>query len=242
MKIIPAIDIRGGRVVRLAQGAAELETVYSEDPVAVAQKWAAFGVELIHVVDLDGALKGKPVNLAVVKKMRNGIRSKIELGGGMRNEAAIESAFAAGLDKVVIGTRALEENFVRQVTQKYGDKIVAGVDAAFGSVRVQGWLLDAKISVKDFVKRLEDNGIKTINYTDILKDGMLEGPNIDGLREVLNSTKMDVVASGGVTTLDDIKKLKALGKRNLTGVIIGKALYENAIDLHEAMRICLQNE
>ena len=242
MKIIPAIDIRGGRVVRLAQGVAELETVYSDDPVAVAQKWAAFGVELIHVVDLDGALKGRPVNLDVVKKITSGVRSKVELGGGMRDEAAIEAAFAIGVDKVVIGTRAVEENFVRRITQKYGDKIVAGVDAALGSVRVQGWLLDAKISAKDFVKRLENGGIKTINYTDILKDGMLEGPNIDSLREILNSTKMDIVASGGITTLVDIKKLRALGKSNLTGVIIGKALYENKIDLFEAMRICSQSE
>ena len=238
MNIIPAIDIKGGKVVRLTQGAAELETVYSDDPVSVAQRWAAFGVELIHVVDLDGALKGRPVNLEVVKKITSGVRSRIELGGGMRDEATIEAVFAAGVDRVVIGTRAVEENFVRRITQKYGDKIVAGVDAAFGSVRVKGWLLDAKISAKDFVRRLENGGIKTINYTDILKDGMLEGPNIDSLREILNSTKIDVVASGGVTTIDDIKKLKALEKRNLVGVIIGKALYENKIDLREAMRAC----
>lgn len=238
MLVIPAIDIKGGKVVRLMQGAADKETVYSDDPVAVAQRWAAFGVGLIHVVDLDGALEGKPKNLDVVKRIVKAVRSKVELGGGMRDEKAIEEAFGSGVEKVVIGTRALDEGFLRKITQKYGARIVAGVDASSGSVKTKGWVFDTKIKSKDLAKRLEDDGIRTINYTDISKDGMLEGPNIGSLKEILDSTKIDIVASGGVTTLDDIRKLKALGKRNLAGVIIGKALYEDKIDLREAMRAC----
>lgn len=238
MKIIPAIDIKNGKVVRLEQGAADKETVYSDDPVAVAQRWAAFGVELIHVVDLDGAIEGRPKNLDIVKKIVRAVRSKIEFGGGMRDERAIEEAFASGVEKVVVGTRALDEGFLRKLTKNYGAGIVAGVDASAGLVKTKGWVFDTKVNARDLVKRLENDGVRTINYTDISKDGMLEGPNMESLKEILDSTRIDIIASGGVTTLDDVRKLKALGRRNLAGVIVGKALYENKIDLHEAMRIC----
>lgn len=242
MKVIPAIDIKGGKVVRLVQGAADKVTVYSDSPLDVARKWAEFGVEMIHVVDLDGAMEGVSVNLEIVRQMAHSVRPLIELGGGMRDEEAIRKAIDAGVEKVVIGTKALDEKFLEKVVPRYASTIVAGVDARQGMVYTKGWVFETKTTARELVGRLEEAGIRSINYTDISKDGMLGGPDIESLKKLLKSTYLDVVAAGGISTIDDVKRLKSLEKEGLKGIIIGKALYEARIDLAEAIKVCSQNE
>lgn len=242
MIIIPAIDIKGGKVVRLVQGKFSKETVYSDSPIEMARKWASFGVEMIHVVDLDGAAEGRLKNLDTIKEIAKNVKSKIELGGGIRDEEAIKRVLEAGVAKVVIGTKALDEVFLWHVAAKFKDAIVVGIDARDGIAYTKGWAFETKTRVADLVRMIEKCGVRTINYTDISKDGMLSGPNIDSLREILGQTKMDVIASGGISGIEDIKRLKQLEKDGLRGVIIGKALYENRIDLAEAIKVCLQKE
>lgn len=242
MKVIPAIDIRGGKVVRLIQGDIGLETVYSDSPAETAAKWAAFGVELIHIVDLDGALEGSLKNFDLVKEIIKTIKTKVEFGGGIRDEATIKTALDAGVEKVVIGTRALDEKFLEKAAAKFKDKIVVAIDAREGAVYAKGWVFKTKVSAIDMAKKMEGLGVRCINYTDISKDGTLEGPNLKSLQRLLKATKVDIVASGGISTIDDVKNLKALEKDGLVGIIIGKALYENTIDLKEAIRVCSQKE
>ncbi|MBI5143898.1 MAG: 1-(5-phosphoribosyl)-5-[(5-phosphoribosylamino)methylideneamino]imidazole-4-carboxamide isomerase [Candidatus Omnitrophica bacterium] len=242
MKVIPAIDIRGGKVVRLIQGAVELETVYSEAPLEIAEKWASFGVDLIHVVDLDGAMEGTLKNLDIVKAIVKKIRPKIELGGGIRDEATISEVLDMGVDKVVIGTKALDEKFLDKIKDKFRERIVVAIDARGGIVHTKGWAFVTKVKAIDLAKKVEGLGIKRINYTDISKDGTLQGPNIKSLKELLKATHIEIVASGGISTIEDVRGLKALEKNGLAGVIIGKALYENTIDLKEALKVCSQKE
>lgn len=242
MNIIPAIDIRGGKVVRLIQGAVELETVYSEAPLEIAEKWASFGVELIHVVDLDGALQGELKNLDIIKTIVKNIRPKVELGGGIRDEATIKRILDMGVDKAVIGTKALDEKFLDKIKTEFRDRIVVAIDASRGIVHTKGWVFVTKVKAIDLARKVEALGIKRINYTDISKDGTLQGPNIKSLKEILKATDIEIVASGGIATMDDVRELKALEKDGLAGVIIGKALYENTIDLKEALKVCSQKE
>ncbi|MCM8790831.1 MAG: 1-(5-phosphoribosyl)-5-[(5-phosphoribosylamino)methylideneamino]imidazole-4-carboxamide isomerase [Candidatus Omnitrophica bacterium] len=242
MIVVPAIDIKDGKVIRLAQGEFSRQTVYADSPVEMAKKWASYGVEMIHIVDLDGAREGCLKNLASVKEIIHAIKVDVELGGGMRDEGSIRQALDAGVSKVVIGTRALDERFLRKITAKFGEKIVVGIDANEGVVHTRGWLFKTDIKAVGLAKKMETLGVKTINYTDISRDGMLEGPNIDSLREILRVTKLDVIAAGGVSTIGDIKRLKKLEPEGLKGVIIGKALYEGRIDLKEAIEACLLKE
>lgn len=238
MKVIPAIDIKGGKVVRLAQGDYAKETVYSDSPLDIAKKWDGCGAKLIHIVDLDGALEGKLKNEAVIRRITTETNADIELGGGIRDEAAVENVLAAGVDRVVLGTGALDESFVKRMGRRFGKRIVVGIDAKDGIVRTKGWITKTGLEAVDFAKRLEDTGIGGIIYTDISRDGMLEGPNIAELEAMLKATSVGVVASGGVSTLEDITELKALESRGLVGIIIGKALYEGKIDLKEAIHLC----
>ncbi len=242
IQVIPAIDIKGGKVVRLVQGAADRETVYSDDPLEVAERLASFKVGLIHVVDLDGALEGKPKNLGIVKKIAESVKPKVEFGGGARDEKSIRAILDAGIAKVVVGTKALDEEFLTKVVSKFKGRIVAGIDAREGIVYTKGWVADTGIKAVDLVKRIEGSGIDTINYTDIATDGMLQGPNLESLKIILGSAKLKVVASGGISRIEDVKNLKALEKDGLAGMIIGKAIYEKRIDLAEAIRICSQKE
>lgn len=238
MRVIPAIDIKEGRVVRLAQGRFDKETVYSDSPLSVAERWASYDIGLIHIVDLDGALKGRLKNLDVIKEIASGIKPKVELGGGIRDQATIEKALRAGIEKVVIGTRALEEGFLESAVKNFKDSIVVGIDARDGFVCTDGWVSQTKTRAVDLIDRVQKAGVRTVNYTDISRDGMLEGPNFESLKEILGATKLEIVASGGVSTLDDVKRLKALEKDGLAAIIIGKALYEGRIDLGEAIKIC----
>jgi len=238
MKVIPAIDIKGGKVVRLVQGDYAKETVYSDLPLDIAKKWDKCGAKIIHIVDLDGALEGKLKNIEVVRRIASEVNADIELGGGIRDEATIESVLAAGVSRVVLGTSALDEGFVKRMGWRFGKKIIVGIDAKDGIVRTKGWIQKTNYKAVDFARRLGDTGIGGIIYTDISKDGMLEGPNIAELETMLTATSLGIIASGGVSTLEDITELKALESKGLVGVIIGKALYEGKIDLAEAIRLC----
>lgn len=243
MKVIPAVDIKGGKVVRLTQGLAESETVYSPSPVIMAEKWDSFGVELIHVVDLDGAFRGKFKNLNLVKAMVDTVKAKIELGGGIRDMETIKKVLDAGVAKVCIGTKALDKKFLGLISDsKFKDRIVVSIDAKAGIVHTKGWVTKTGVKAVDLAREVASAGIKTINYTDISKDGMLEGPNIESLKELLKISKSDIVAAGGISSIEDVKLLKSLEKDGLKGMIIGKALYENKIDLKEAIKICSRKE
>lgn len=238
MIVIPALDIRARKVVRLIQGDVGLETIYSDSPLDIAKRWAAYGVGLIHIVDLDGAMEGRPKNLDVVKEIAKSIKPKIELGGGIRDMATIKMVLNAGIDRVVVGTRALDGDFLLKIDENLRDKIVIGIDAKEGIIYTKGWLFKTKATAIELAKRVQALGFKTINYTDISRDGTLKGPNLNSLKELLKATKIDVIASGGISSIEDIKNLKELEKDGLKGVIIGKALYENKIDLKEAIEIC----
>ena len=245
MIVIPAIDIKGGKVVRLTQGKTEQETVYFDSPLEAAKAWVGAGASLIHVVDLDGAIEGNFRNLDLIKELSKSVKAKIELGGGLRGEAVIKEVLDAGVDRVVLGTKALDEKFLSSMLKKFAQKIVVGVDSKDGYVYIKGWLHKSKLKTVDLVNVIALLGVKTINYTDISRDGMLKGPNIDALRDVLRTAKqknIDVVAAGGVSTIRDVKKLKSLEYEGLKGMIIGKALYEKTIDLKEAINICSQKE
>ncbi|MDD5136602.1 MAG: 1-(5-phosphoribosyl)-5-[(5-phosphoribosylamino)methylideneamino]imidazole-4-carboxamide isomerase [Candidatus Omnitrophica bacterium] len=243
MLVIPAVDIKGGKVVRLTQGLADKETVYSESPVEMAEKWAAFGVKCIHVVDLDGALQGEPKNLKVIGEIARAVKPAIEMGGGIRDIETIERVLDTGVQKVCIGTKALDRKFLAAVSKSgFRETVIVAIDAKDGLVRTKGWVEKTGVKAVDLIKEIADFGIRTVNYTDISKDGMLEGPNISSLKELLAAAKLDIVAAGGITTVDDVKRLKTLAKDGLKGMIIGKALYEGKIDLTEAVKICSQKE
>ncbi|MDD5428017.1 MAG: 1-(5-phosphoribosyl)-5-[(5-phosphoribosylamino)methylideneamino]imidazole-4-carboxamide isomerase [Candidatus Omnitrophica bacterium] len=242
MLVIPAIDIKGGKVVRLEQGRADKETVYPGSPVEMAEKWASFGVGLLHIVDLDGALGGELKNLKIVSEIVKAVKPSIELGGGIRDIETIERVLDAGVEKVCVGTKALDKKFLAAISKSdFREMVVISVDAKDGFVRTKGWVEKTGIRAADLVKEVGEFGIKTVNYTDISKDGMMEGPNIHSLKELLEISKADIIAAGGVTTIEDVKKLKSLAKEGLKGMIIGKALYEGRIDLKEAIDICSRN-
>jgi len=241
--VIPAIDIKGGKVVRLTQGLADRETVYSESPVAIAEKWASLGAELIHVVDLDGALQGELKNLKVAGEIARSVKAKIELGGGIRDIGSIERALDTGIEKVCIGTKALDKKFLAEISKSnFREMVVVSIDSKDGFVRTKGWVEKTKVTAEGLIKEIAKFGITTVEYTNISQDGTLQGPDIYGIKKLLAIAELDIIASGGVATIGDVKKLKALEKDGLKGVIIGKALYEGKIDLGEAIKICSQKE
>lgn len=238
MNIIPAIDIMDKRVVRLEQGEFDKGKVYSENPILVAKKWKEAGARLLHVVDLDGARLGKPVNLDVACEIVKNVEIDIELGGGLRSAEDIESAFTAGVRFAVVGTSAVEdEAFSRRLVEKFGDKVIFAVDVKDGKVAVRGWKEVSESGIDDYIKKLEAAGAKRIIYTDVSRDGMMAGPNLETLKSILQLTPLEVTASGGISSIEDIKVLKGLEKDGLRAVIVGKALYEGKIDLKEAMNV-----
>ena len=237
MKIIPAIDIRGKKVVRLERGMFDREKVYSDDPVRFAQKWKDEGAELLHLVDLDGAKIGRPVNLDILKKIKENVKIEIELGGGLRTEENIEEAFSSGADFAVIGTSAAGDyNFCKNLLSKFKEKIIFAVDVKDGKVAIKGWEETVDKGALEYVKELENLGATRIIYTDISRDGMMNGPNLDSLKKILEETSLMVTASGGISNIEDIKLLKTLGKR-IDSAIVGRALYEGKIDLKEAIDV-----
>jgi phosphoribosylformimino-5-aminoimidazole carboxamide ribotide isomerase len=239
MTIYPAIDIKGGRCVRLTQGRADQETVYAENPADVAADFRAAGSAWVHVVDLDGAFAGEPQNLAAVRAIV-AAGMKVELGGGLRTRAAVERALGFGVSRVVIGTRAAEsEAFVGELVQAFGDRIAVGIDAKNGQVAVKGWVDTTGVGALALAQRMAALGVATLIYTDIGTDGMLTGPNLAAQEAMLAAVSCRVIASGGVSRRDDVIALAKLAQRHahLDGVIVGKALYERRVDLRDLLEI-----
>jgi phosphoribosylformimino-5-aminoimidazole carboxamide ribotide isomerase len=239
MIIIPAIDLKDANVVRLFQGKADAENIYSHNPVTVARHWQKQGAELIHVVDLDGALTGVLKNLQSLKEIIKSVDVPIEFGGGVRNRKTIKELFDAGVSRVVLGTKAAEDaEFLKASFAEFKEKIIVSIDAKKGKVLTEGWL-SAKpdLNALDFASRLKEMGFGEVIYTDTLKDGTLQGPNIEGIKNILKSSGLKVIASGGVSSLEDILRLEALEKDGVEGVIIGKALYEERFSLKEALSL-----
>jgi phosphoribosylformimino-5-aminoimidazole carboxamide ribotide isomerase len=239
MTIYPAIDIKGGRCVRLTQGRADQETVYAEKPGSVAELFRAAGSAWVHVVDLDGAFGGQPANLAAVGAIVEA-GMKVQLGGGLRTRDAVAKVLAAGVSRAVIGTRAAEsEDFVRQLVAEFGDRIAVGIDAKEGKVAVKGWVDTTALGAVALAQRMDAIGVATIIYTDIGTDGMLTGPNFGAQEAMLKAVKARVIASGGVSRRDDVVRLAELSRRyaNLDGVIVGKALYEGRVNLPDLLTI-----
>ena len=235
MLILPAIDLRAGKCVRLVQGDYSRETVFGDDPVAMARRWVGEGAQALHLVDLDGAKEGRPVNGEVIRNIVKAVDVPCQVGGGLRNERDIEATLDGGVARVVLGTRALQDPaWVRQMAQDYPKRIVLGLDARDGKVATHGWINTLEVSVLDVAREFANWPLYGIVYTDIARDGMMEGPNLDGMAEMAAAVPIPVIASGGVTTLQNVRDLKA---RNLFGCIIGRALYEGTIDLSAALDI-----
>ncbi|MCI5893656.1 MAG: 1-(5-phosphoribosyl)-5-[(5-phosphoribosylamino)methylideneamino]imidazole-4-carboxamide isomerase [Clostridiales bacterium] len=233
MRIYPAIDIIGGKCVRLVKGDYSQKTTYAENPVDVAKKWESLGCEFIHVVDLDGAKSGDMPNFELISNIASSVSVPIEVGGGIRDMNCIDKYLGAGIERVILGTSALRcPELVNEAVEKYGSRIAVGIDAKDGMVAVSGWEDVSNVSAIDFAKQMEQMGVKYIIYTDIATDGMLMGPNISAMKQMIDHVNVDIIASGGVTSLDDVEKLAEIGAH---GAIIGKALYTNNIDLKEAI-------
>jgi len=234
--IYPAIDIRGGKCVRLFQGDYAQETVYADSPLEVARRWAEQGASWVHLVDLDGAKQGQPANAELIKEIARSIPVPVQVGGGIRNEEQIAGYLEAGVARVIVGTAAIEdEPFTRQILQKYGDKIAIGLDCRNGMVATRGWLTTTDVKAADLAKRLVEYGAGTFIYTDIARDGTLTGPNVTEIAELARATGKSVIASGGVSSLDDLLALSAHAAEGVSGAIVGKALYTEAFTLKEAL-------
>ena len=233
MIIFPAIDLRGGKCVRLIQGDFDKETVYSDDPKATALRWQAAGAKFLHVVDLDGARAGSPQNLFAIKSILDAVNIPIEFGGGIRTLDDVESVLSLGVRRVILGSVAVENiSLVEEAAQKFGDRIVVGIDARGGFVAVHGWEKSSNVTVGSLAKKIVAAGVKTIIYTDISKDGMLSGVNALTFANLQKFSGAEVIASGGVKSIEDIRALKAAG---VAGVIVGKAIYTGTLDLAAAV-------
>ena len=236
MIIFPAIDIKDKKCVRLTQGDFDKVNVYGEDPSLMAKKWAGYGAEFIHVVNLNGSRDEVGINDETLAKVAKAVDVPI-VGGGIRDEKRVKELLDLGINRVIVGTMAIEnKELLKELIEKYGnDKIIVSIDAKNGKVATHGWEKVSDIDSVDLCKELEQIGVKTIVYTDISKDGMLEGPNFDIYKELSQKTSLDIIASGGVTSIDDVKRLLDM---NMYGAIIGKALYDNRIDLKEVLDLC----
>lgn len=233
-EVIPAIDLRGGQCVRLYQGDYAQETVYSDDPGAMARQWADMGASRLHVVDLDGARSGAPVNLDAIRAILAAVSIPVQVGGGIRTAETVARLLDLGVQRVVLGTAAVRDpDLTAAVCARYGDAIIIGVDAREGMVAVAGWIETAATKATDLIPRMEAAGARRFIYTDIGRDGTFAGPNLDQLREVAACcTTASVIASGGVGKVADVAAVRALG---VEGLIVGKALYDGAVDLREAL-------
>ena len=228
MNIYPAIDLKDGNCVRLVQGKMDEETVFSTSPAEQAKKWEAAGFKWVHVVDLNGAIEGRPKNIYSVSKIIHAVKVPVQLGGGVRDKKTAEAWLEAGVSRVIIGTLALEKpDVVRELCRSYPNKIALGIDARAGMVATHGWLRTSTTTATDLAKSYEDSGIGAIIYTDISRDGLMGGPNVEETVKLADSVKIPVIASGGVSKMDDIVALRASGK--LEGVVIGRALYDGII-------------
>ena len=234
MKIFPAIDIKGRKCVRLIKGDFDNKTEYDMSPVDQAGKYKDHGFRNLHIVDLDGALTGETVNIDIIEEIVGKFDLKIEIGGGVRNFESIQKYTDAGVEKVILGSAAIKDNnFLKEACQKFPDKIALGLDAKDGYLSVSGWKENSNLKTLDYLKEVNDYGASRLIYTDINRDGMKLSPNFDETVNVANNSNCPVIISGGVSSIDDIKKAKELGNKNIEGIIVGKAIYDGDIKLDE---------
>ena len=238
MIVIPAIDLKEGRCVRLEQGLMDRDTVFNDNPVAQALEWQRQGAELLHIVDLDGAFAGEPKNRDAIEAIVCAISIPTQLGGGIRDLATVEAYLSLGLSRVILGTAAQRNpELVREACARFPGRIVVGIDARNGMVAVEGWAEVTGVTAVDLARKFEGYGVVAIIYTDIARDGMLQGPNLEATRALAEAVSIPVIASGGVSTLKDIENLMAIEQFGVTGVITGKAVYTGAIRLAEAIAL-----
>ena len=240
MLIIPAIDLKDGQCVRLRQGNMDDTTVFSEDPVTMASQWAQEGARRLHVVDLNGAFAGTPMNRRVVNEITaNYPGLPVQIGGGIRNLDTIESYVIAGVSWVIIGTSAVEDPaMVQEACKEFPGKIIVGLDAKDGLVATDGWAKVTDIKATELAKQFEQFGVESIVYTDIARDGMMQGVNVEATLEMANASDVPIIASGGITNMDDIRKLKEVADQGIMGAITGRAIYEGTLDLASAQALC----
>lgn len=234
MVIYPAIDIKDRACVRLVQGAYNNMTIYEKNPVKVALKWESIGAEILHLVDLDGARDGLRINQSVIKEIVDKVKIPVQIGGGIRDTEGVETYLNMGVSKVIIGTAAIKNpQWLKEIIQEYDDRIIVSIDAKKGFIATDGWESISKIRAVEYIKELKSFGLKRIVYTDIEKDGMLEGPNFNIYQELKDEVDIEIIASGGITSLEDIQRLREIG---LYGAIIGKALYDGKLNLEEVLK------
>lgn len=238
MIVIPAVDIKNGKCVRLLQGNMDAETVFSDDPLAMAVRWQNEGGKRLHIVDLDGAIEKRPKNLDLIKSIVEELDIPVQVGGGIRDLDTIDMYMSIGVKWVIIGTAAIKDpDMVKAACKKYPDRIIVGIDAREGRVAVEGWVETTEVMAVDLARQYEGWGVSAINFTDIHRDGAHSGPNIEQTKGLAESVSIPVVASGGVSTIQDILNLKKIEKSGIVGVITGRALYDGTLDLKEAIRI-----
>ncbi|MCB1614824.1 MAG: 1-(5-phosphoribosyl)-5-[(5-phosphoribosylamino)methylideneamino]imidazole-4-carboxamide isomerase [Pseudomonadales bacterium] len=240
MLIIPAIDLKDGQCVRLRQGRMEDSTTFSDDPVAMAAKWVKAGCRRLHLVDLNGAFEGKPVNGDVVKDIARAYpKLPIQIGGGIRSEETIEAYLSAGVSYLIIGTKAVKEPaFVKQVCLHFPAHIIVGLDAQDGMVATDGWAEISEVQATDLARQFANDGVSAIVYTDIARDGMMQGVNVEATLAMAKASPIPVIASGGITNMNDIKALAAVSSQGILGAITGRAIYEGTLDVEEAQVYC----
>jgi len=237
-QVIPAIDIQNGKAVRLRQGRAEDSTVFSHSPLDVAKRFVSAGASRLHVVDLDGAFLGKPVNADIISRIASSVEVPVQVGGGVRNYDTASRYFGAGVDRLIVGTSVVRDpEEVTRVTRAYPGRVAAGIDARDGRVAIRGWVEVTGEDAVDLARRIERCGVSCFIYTDISRDGMMVGPNFDAIRDFAKGVSVPVIASGGVTTLDDIRAIREMEGEGVIGAIIGRALYDGTIDLAEALKL-----
>ncbi|MGY6274027.1 1-(5-phosphoribosyl)-5-[(5-phosphoribosylamino)methylideneamino]imidazole-4-carboxamide isomerase [Methylomonas sp. MgM2] len=239
MLLIPAIDLKEGKCVRLRQGRMEDDTVFSEDPVAVAGRWVAAGAKRLHLVDLDGAFAGKPKNAEIIHAIVEAFPEvPVQIGGGIRDEDTIQGYLDAGVEYVIIGTKAVSEpHFVRDAAIEFPGHIIVGLDARDGKVAIDGWSKLSRHDVIDMAKKFESQGVSAIVYTDISRDGMMQGVNIEATAKLARSVTIPIIASGGITNIDDIRALGKFSGEGIMGAITGRAIYEGTLDFAEAVKL-----
>ena len=238
MIIYPAIDIRGGRCVRLTEGRFDAETVFADDPAEMALKWAGMGAEFLHLVDLDGALAGEGKNVPVIERILQSVNIPVQLGGGIRNLETIEKLLALGVTRLILGSAAVNNpQLVEEACKKYPGHIAVGIDAKNGEVAIEGWGKGSGVVATELAKQMAAYGVETIIYTDISRDGMLSGVNVEATAALARVCGVPIIASGGVASLEDIRRVKAVESDGVQGCIIGKAIYTGAVDLKAALAL-----
>jgi len=238
MIVYPAVDIKGGRCVRLYQGKAELETLYSEDPEAMARRWVAAGAKWLHVVDLDGAFAGKPVNHDLIARIAALSGARVQAGGGVRELETVEDLLEAGVSRVIVGSRAASDpEFAETVFKEFRERVIPSIDSRGGSVLLRGWLEGAGMKAEELGNTFFRMGCRTVICTEVGRDGTLTGPDLAGLENFLDATGLKVIAAGGVSSLRDIRELKKLEGKGLLGAVTGKAIYDGTLDLAKALKL-----